>query len=168
MKRTGTGHGPGGDNPTYAMVIIYNPRTGRLHAEQYSRNTEKCRVDRDGWIQDRWPARAPPHVPPSFPPPKPAHRPTPGQPRLEPPQTSRFTDPPPSRIPVLLHRSHRPGRLIRPAHHDPTTGWRLRTSHARRHRYDPLRSQIRLRPRPPTAAKSGSWTITTTLSKSAP
>ena len=67
-----TGHGPGGDNPAYAMVIIYNPRTGRLHAEQYSRNTEKWRVGRDGWVQDRWPSvlrrMCPPlSLPPSLP-----------------------------------------------------------------------------------------------------
>ena len=51
-----TGHGPGGYNPIYAMVIIYDPRTGRFHAEQYSGNTKKWHINWDGWIQDQWPA----------------------------------------------------------------------------------------------------------------
>ena len=49
-------HGPSGASTTYALVIIYNPRSGRLHAEQFSRDTGKWDVNRDGWIQDRWPA----------------------------------------------------------------------------------------------------------------
>ena len=51
-----TAHGANGARPTNAMVIIYDPRSGRLHAEQYSQDTEKWHVNRDGWIQDRWPA----------------------------------------------------------------------------------------------------------------
>ena len=51
-----TGHGPDGYNPTYSVVIIYDPRTGRFHAEQYSRNTKKWHVNWDGWIQGQWPA----------------------------------------------------------------------------------------------------------------
>ena len=51
-----TEHGPGGSNPTHAMVIIYDPRTGRLHAEQFSADTETWHVNRDGWVQDHWPA----------------------------------------------------------------------------------------------------------------
>ena len=51
-----TARGADGERPTYAMVVIYDPRTGRLHAEQHSRDTRKWHVNRDGWIQDRWPA----------------------------------------------------------------------------------------------------------------
>ena len=73
-NRTGlqlTVFGPGGENPTYAMVIIYDPRTGRLHAEQYSRDSKQWHVNRDGWIQDRWPASlrgmcSPPSLPPDL------------------------------------------------------------------------------------------------------
>ena len=55
---------PGGENPTYTMVVIYDPRTGRFHAEQFSRSTEKWHVNRDGWIQDRLPAALRPLCPP--------------------------------------------------------------------------------------------------------
>ena len=53
------------------MVIIYDPRTGRLHAEQYSRDSKKWHVNRDSWIQDRWPASlrgmcSPPSLPPDL------------------------------------------------------------------------------------------------------
>ena len=67
-----TEHGPGGQNATYAMVMIYDPRTGGLHAEQYSGDSRKWRVNRDGWIQGRWPAAlrgvcSPPSLPPDLP-----------------------------------------------------------------------------------------------------
>ena len=55
---------PGGENPTYTMVVIYDPRTGRFHAEQFSRSTGKWHVNRDGWIQDRLPAALRPLCPP--------------------------------------------------------------------------------------------------------
>ena len=37
-------------------VMIHNGETGRLHAELFSTETRKWKVERDGWIQDGWPA----------------------------------------------------------------------------------------------------------------
>lgn len=37
-------------------VIIYAGETGRFHSETFGIKTRNWRVDRDGWIQDGWPA----------------------------------------------------------------------------------------------------------------
>lgn len=37
-------------------VIVYEPRTGRFHGEKFSTGMKAWYVERDGWIQDGWPA----------------------------------------------------------------------------------------------------------------
>ena len=46
----------GSGSVLWRMLIVYSPDTGRFHAEQYSRSTQKWRVIWPGWIQDSWPA----------------------------------------------------------------------------------------------------------------
>ena len=63
--------GANAGKPATALVIIYDPRSGRLHTERYSQDTGKWRIDRDGWIQNRWPealrgACSPPSLPPEL------------------------------------------------------------------------------------------------------
>lgn len=63
---------PGAEAPSYETVVIYDPRSGRFHGERYSRGAEEWHVNRDGWIQDRFPAAlrplcAPRSLPPDLP-----------------------------------------------------------------------------------------------------
>ena len=41
---------------TVAMIVIYTPRSGRFHAEQYFKRTRDWRIVHDGWIQNTVPA----------------------------------------------------------------------------------------------------------------
>ena len=40
----------------FRMVIVYDPKTGRLHGERFSTSERKWHIARDGWVQDGWPA----------------------------------------------------------------------------------------------------------------
>ena len=47
---------PGEEALSHETVVIYDPRTGRFHGERYSQGDGRWHVNRDGWIQDRFPA----------------------------------------------------------------------------------------------------------------
>ena len=51
-----TADGPGEEPLLHETVVIYDPGTGRFHGERYSRGAEEWQVNRDGWIQNGFPA----------------------------------------------------------------------------------------------------------------